>query len=97
MPNLTVRNIPKKEYAALRKDAERSGRSLNSGFLAMIHERSVTRRRRRTAMRQIDKLRQEIAGSRINRAALISSRIATAGEGNNHAQLHVAKDTGRRL
>lgn len=61
MPNLTVRNIPKKEYAALRKDAERSGRSLNSELLAMIHERSETRRRRRAAMRRIDQLREEIA------------------------------------
>jgi len=61
MPNLTVRNIPRKEYAALRKDAERSGRSLNSELLAMIHERSETRRRRRAAIRQIDRLREQIA------------------------------------
>jgi len=61
VPSLTVRNIPKKEYAALRKDAERSGRSLNSELLAIIHERSETHRRRRAAMRRIDELREEIA------------------------------------
>jgi hypothetical protein len=61
VPNLTVRNIPQKDYASLRKEAERSGRSLNSEILAMIHERSEARRQRRAAMRQIDKLREEIA------------------------------------
>lgn len=61
MPNLTVRNIPEREYAALRRDAERSGRSLNAEILAMIADRNHTRRTRRAAMRRIDKLREEIA------------------------------------
>jgi hypothetical protein len=40
VPNLTIRNMPEKEYAALRKDAERSGRSLNAEILALIYERT---------------------------------------------------------
>ena len=64
MPNLTVRNIPKDVYAVLRQDAKRHRRSLNAEILAMLADKAAMARRRASAvkaMREIDKLREEIA------------------------------------
>lgn len=64
MPNLTVRNIPKSVYAALKQDAKRHHRSLNAEILAMLEDKAEMARRRASAARamdEIDILREEIA------------------------------------
>lgn len=64
MANLTVRDIPEDIYKELRKDAERLGRSLNAEILALMRDRAeAVRRRRRAAkaMRELDRMREELA------------------------------------
>jgi plasmid stability protein len=64
MANLTVRDIPEDIYKELRKDAERLGRSLNAEILALMRERAEAVRRRRQAakaMRELDRMREELA------------------------------------
>jgi len=63
MPNITVRNIPEADYAALRRDAKRHGRSLNAEFLAMLADKTeLARQRARAAMamQRIDELWKRI-------------------------------------
>jgi len=64
MANLTVRGIPEDIYKELRKDAERLGRSLNAEILALMRDRAeAVRRCRRAAkaMRELDRMREELA------------------------------------
>jgi hypothetical protein len=64
MPSLTVRNIPKRDYATLRADAKRNRRSINAEVLAMFAGRADMARRRASAgkaMKELDKLRKEIS------------------------------------
>jgi len=64
MPSLTVRNIPKRDYAILRADAKRNRRSVNSEVLAMFAGRVDMARRRASAakaMKELGKLREEIS------------------------------------
>ncbi len=64
MPNITIRNIPEAEYAVLRRNARRHGRSLNAELLAMLAEKKETVRRRAgaaKAMKRIDELWSRIA------------------------------------
>ena len=64
MPNLTVRNIPKRDYAELQQDARQNRRSVNAEILKILADKAEINRRRRHAakvMRRIDKIREEIA------------------------------------
>jgi plasmid stability protein len=64
MANLTVRDIPEDIYKELRRDAERLGRSLNAEILALMrdHAEAVRHRRRAAkAMRELDRMREELA------------------------------------
>ncbi len=64
MPNLTVRRIPKGDYAALKRDAKRNRRSINAEVLAMLADRAEMARRREQAAKAIPellRLRNEIA------------------------------------
>ncbi len=64
MPNLTVRNIPEREYAELQRDAKQSGRSINAEILKLFADKAEMNRRRRHAakvMKRIDKITDEIA------------------------------------
>lgn len=63
MPNLTVRNISKDVYAVLRQDARRNRRSINAEVLAALSDKAEMGRRRKRAakaMRELDRLREEI-------------------------------------
>jgi len=63
MANLTVRNIPEKHYAEIRRDARQNRRSINAEILSMVAERAEMNRPRRQAgeaMKRIDKIREEI-------------------------------------
>lgn len=64
MPSLTVRNIPKGDYASLKAGAKRNRRSINAEVLAMFADKADMARRRASAaqaMRKLDKLREEIS------------------------------------
>jgi hypothetical protein len=64
MAATTVRNIPEKHYALLRREARRHRASINSEILEAIREKAEELRRRGRAsksMARIDKLRSEIA------------------------------------
>jgi plasmid stability protein len=64
MANLTVRNIPEKDYAELQRDARQNRRSINAELLILLADRAEMNRRRRQsakAMKRIDKIREEIA------------------------------------
>lgn len=64
MPNTTVRNIPEKSYAVLRREAQRRRSSVNSEILEAIHNKVETLMRRKRAvkaMARVDRLRAEIA------------------------------------
>ncbi len=63
MPSLTVRNIPKGDYAALKADAKRNRRSINAEALATFADKADMARRRASAakaMKELDRLRAEI-------------------------------------
>ncbi len=64
MANLTVRNIPEKDYAELQRDAKQNRRSINAEVLSLVADRAEMNRRRRhaaKAMKRINKIREEIA------------------------------------
>jgi plasmid stability protein len=64
MPNLTVRNIPKGDYAVLKADAKRNRRSINAEVLTMFADKADMVRRRASAakaMKELDRLREEIS------------------------------------
>ncbi len=64
MPNLTVRNIPEKDYAELQQDARQNRRSVNAEILKLLADKAEMNRRRRHAakvMKRIDNIREEIA------------------------------------
>ena len=64
MANLTVRNIPEKDYAELQRDARQNRRSINAEVLSLVADRAEMNRRRRhaaKAMKRINKIREEIA------------------------------------
>jgi len=64
MANLTVRNIPEKDYAELQQDAKQNRRSINAEILRLLADKAGMNRRRRHAarvMKRIDKIREEIA------------------------------------
>lgn len=64
MSNLTVRNIPEKHYALLKRHARRNRRSLNAEVLAMLADKAEMARRRASAgkaMKELDRMRDEIA------------------------------------
>jgi plasmid stability protein len=64
MANLTVRNIPEKDYAELQQDAKQNRRSINAEILSLLADKAGMNRRRRHAakvMKRIDKIREEIA------------------------------------
>jgi plasmid stability protein len=64
MPNLMVRNIPKQDDSELQQEAAENQRSINAEVLRTIAERAETRRQRKRAdraMRELDKLQEEIS------------------------------------
>jgi plasmid stability protein len=64
MANLTVRNIPEKDYAELQQDAKQNRRSINAEILCLLADKAEMNRRRRhaaKAMKRIDRIREEIA------------------------------------
>lgn len=64
MPNFTVRNIPKEDYAEVQQDAMRNRRSVNSEVLRILADKAEMNRRRRRASKvlaRLDGIRQEIA------------------------------------
>ena len=63
MANLTVRNIPEKDYAELQQDAKQNRRSINAEVLRLLADKAAMNRRRRhaaKAMKRIDKLWKRI-------------------------------------
>ncbi|MGD0222674.1 MAG: hypothetical protein ABSF71_10070 [Terriglobia bacterium] len=63
MANFTIRNIPDKHYAELRRDARQNRRSINAEILSLVADRAEMNRRRRhavEAMKRIDKIREEM-------------------------------------
>ena len=63
MANLTVRNIPEKDYAELQQDAKQNRRSINAEILGLLADKAEMNRRRRhaaKAMKRIDKLWKSI-------------------------------------
>jgi hypothetical protein len=64
MANLTVRDIPQKDYAELQQDAKQNRRSINAEILSLLADKAAMNRRRRHAakvMKRIAKMREEIA------------------------------------
>jgi plasmid stability protein len=64
MPNFTVRNIPKEDYAELQQDAMKNRRSVNSEVLRILADKAEMNRRRRQASKvltRLDRIRKEIA------------------------------------
>lgn len=64
MANLTVRNIPEKDYTELQLEARQNRRSINAEVLSLVADRAEMNRRRRhaaKAMKRINKIREEIA------------------------------------
>lgn len=64
MPNLTVRRIPKQDYAELQQEARRNRRSLNTEIVKLLSDQAEMNRRRRQAakvIRELRKVREEIA------------------------------------
>jgi plasmid stability protein len=62
MPNVTVRNIPEREYAELQQDAKQNRRSINAEILSLLADKAAMNRRRRRmkeAIRKLDRLRGE--------------------------------------
>ena len=64
MPNFTVRNIPKEDYAELQQGAMKNRRSVNSEVLRILADKADMNRRRRQASKvlaRLDRIRNEIA------------------------------------
>lgn len=64
MPNLTVRNIPKKDYNEVQQEAMQNRRSINAEILKIISDKAEMNRRRRQAAKvlaRLDGIRKEIA------------------------------------
>ena len=64
MANLTVRNIPEKDYAELQQDAKQNRRSVNAEVLSLIADKAAMIRRRRRmarAIRKLDRLREDVS------------------------------------
>jgi hypothetical protein len=57
MADFTIRNIPAKDYAELRRDAKQNRRSLNAQILSMIADRAEISRRRRASIPNIRLIR----------------------------------------
>ena len=63
MANLTVRNIPEKDYVELQQDAKQNRRSINAEILSLLADKAEMNRRRwhaAKAMKRIDKLWERI-------------------------------------
>lgn len=56
MPNITVRNVPKDVYKALRESAKRHNRSLNGEILQMLTFEAEMARRRLELVRTLPEL-----------------------------------------
>jgi plasmid stability protein len=66
MANLTVRDIPEKDYAELQQDAKQNRRSINAEVLSLLAGKAQMNRHRRHAsksMKRIDKLWKGIGQS----------------------------------
>ena len=64
MANLTVRNIPEKDYAELQQDAKQNRRSINAEILRLLADKAAMNRRRRRmarAIRKLDRLREDVS------------------------------------
>jgi len=64
MANLTVRNIPEKDYAELQQDAKQNRRSINAEILNLLADKAAMNRRRRRmarAIRKLDRLREDVS------------------------------------
>ena len=64
MANLTVRNIPEKDYAELQQDAKQNRRSINAEILRLLADKADMNQRRRRmarAIRKLDTLREDIS------------------------------------
>jgi len=64
MANLTVRNIPEKDYAELQQDAKQNRRSINAEILSLLADKAAMNRRRRRmarAIRKLDHLREDVS------------------------------------
>ena len=64
MANLTVRNIPEKDYAELQQDAKQNRRSINAQILRLLADKAAMNRRRRRmarAIRKLDHLREDVS------------------------------------
>jgi plasmid stability protein len=64
MANLTVRNIPEKDYAELQQDAKQNRRSINAEILRLLADKAAMNRRRRRmarAIRKLDRLREGVS------------------------------------
>ncbi len=64
MANLTVRNVPKDVHKVLRENAKKHHRSLNGEILDILAKEVDLQRRRRgadRAMRELDRMREEMA------------------------------------
>jgi plasmid stability protein len=64
MANLTVRNIPEKDYAELQQDAKQNRRSINAEILRLLADKAAMNQRRRRmarAIRKLDTLREDIS------------------------------------
>jgi len=64
MVNLTVRNIPEKDYAELQQDAKQNRRSVNAEILSLLADKAAMIRRRRRmarAIRKLDRLREDLS------------------------------------
>jgi plasmid stability protein len=62
--NLTVRNIPEKDYAELQQDAKQNRRSINAEILRLLADKAAMNQRRRRmarAIRKLDTLREDIS------------------------------------
>jgi plasmid stability protein len=56
---LHIRNVPKSVYDALKRSAERNGRSLNMEVIEVLDVFAAEERRSRSLLRRLDELRAE--------------------------------------
>lgn len=59
MPTLHVRNVPKRVYDALKRSADRNGRSLNMEVIEVLQGFADDERRSRSLLDELDELRAE--------------------------------------
>jgi plasmid stability protein len=59
MPTLHIRNVPKRVYDALRRSADRNGRSLNMEVVEILEAFADEARRSRSLLEELDELRAE--------------------------------------